>query len=385
MSLRKILGRTGLVLAALVAILLVTRAVLNYSTGRKLEKFLAAAKSKGLPVSYTDLGPACPVPDNAWPLWKAAVALFDGRYKAKPPLNQELTKLFEGQAIDEKSRSIIRTGIEMNRRPIDLLLEAAGRPCFRTDRPVFSDQSFSQDYISTLHLIRLLGFEALFRAESGDVAGSLREWNQGFRFVRTMHEPVLIAALIEISNARSLLAFLNRIVDGRAVDVDDLKTVLKELDVEAWRTGVAGSWKGERAFRIETGRDILSGRLDAYESEIGSEIGRGKRFLLWLVRPWIRIQLMRQYSAFDQIETLFGEPYYQSRPRMNAYDDRHLHWYEWMPDGAITNISSTGLKEASLEALMESARIGIAARIYRMRGKALPRGRFRSRAQPVAP
>ena len=375
MSMRKILGRTGLVLAVLVASVLVTRAVLNYLTGKKLEKFLVEAKSKGLPVSYADLGSACPAPDNAGPLWEAAVALFDGQYRAKTNLNPALAALFEARPLDEKTRTLIRAAIEKNRRSIDFLIEAAGRPCFREPNfPVFSfsDESFSRNYISTMQLIRLTGFEALFRAESGDGTGGLREWNQGFRFVRTMHEPVLIAALIEISNARSLLAFLNRIVDGRAVDIDDLKTVLKELDVETWRSGVAGSWKGERVFRVETGRDILSGRLDAYESKIGSEIGRGKRFLLWLVRPWIRIQLMRQYTAFDQIERLFGEPYYQTRPRMNAYDDRHLHWYEWMPDGAITNISSTGLKEAALEALMETARIGIAARIYRAREKHFP-------------
>jgi hypothetical protein len=92
-------------------------------------------------------------------------------------------------------------------------------------------------------------------------------------------EPAIITALIAISNAKSLLVFLNRIVDGHTIEVDDLKAVLNELDVEAWRAAVAGSWKGERILWIETGRDILSGRLDALEN------GRGKRFLLWLARP----------------------------------------------------------------------------------------------------
>jgi len=370
MSMRKILGKTGLVLAALVAAVLVTRAVLNYSTGKKLERFLAEAKSKGLPVSYADIGPACPVSDNAWPLWKAAIALFDGQFRTKTNLNPLLAGLFEARPLDEKSRSLIRAAIEKNRRPIDLLLEAGGHSCFHeVKRRDFSDPSRVDDFLPTLHLVRLLGFEALFKAEGGDVRGGLDGWIKGYRFVQlTLQEPTLINALIAISNARSLFVFLNRIVDGRTVEVDDLKAVLKELDVAAWRTAVAGSWKGERLFRIESGRDILSGRLDAYESEIG----RGKRFLLWLVRPWIRIQLMRQYSAFDQIETLFGEPYYQCRPRMNAYDDRHRHWYESMPDGAMTNISSAGLKEASLESLMETARIGIAARIFRMQEKRFP-------------
>ena len=81
MSIRKILGRTGLILAALAAVFLVARAALNYTTGKKLEKFLVEAKAKGLPVSYADLGPACPGQENARPLWKAAEALYNDRYR----------------------------------------------------------------------------------------------------------------------------------------------------------------------------------------------------------------------------------------------------------------------------------------------------------------
>jgi len=370
MSIRKILGRTGLVLVVLAAALLVVRATLNYTTGKKLEKFLAEAKAKGLAVSYTDLGPACPGLENAKPLWKAAAALFDGQYKAKTNFNPELAKLFETQSIDDKSRSLIQTGIEKNRRSIDLLLEAAGRPCFREkDRRVFSDQSVIHDYISTLHLIKLLGFEAFFRAEHGDVRGGLNEWIQGYRLVRLMmQEPAIITALISIANAKSLLALLDRIVDGRAVEVDDLAAVLNELDIAAWRAAVAGSWKGERILRIETGKDVLRGRLDALED------GGGRRFLLWLARPWVRSQIMRQYSLCDEIDDMFRVPYYKSRPRMNAYDTRQerLPWYERLPGGGISNISATGLKEASLEALMETARIGLAARIYAAREKRFP-------------
>jgi ethanolamine utilization microcompartment shell protein EutS len=372
MSIRKILGRTGLVLVALVAVVLVVRAVLNYTTGKKLEKFLAEAKAKGLPVSYMDVGPACPGQTNAQPLWKAAAALFGGQDQATKILNSELANLFEARPLDEKSRSLIRTGIEKNRRSIDLLLEAAGRQCFRQrDRRVFSEQSIIHDYISTLHLTKLLGFEALFRTEGGDVRGGLNEWIQGFRFVRlTMQEPEIINALIAISNAKSLLVFLDRIVDGRAIEIGDLAAVLKELDVETWRAAVAGSYRGAKGGLIEGGRDILGGRLDAYALEQGG----GRRFLLWLARPWVRMQLMSQYSAFGEIETMFQEPYYKSRTRMNAYDIRqeNRHWYERLPDNGITSISAMALKNASLEALMETARIGMAARIYYARERHLP-------------
>jgi hypothetical protein len=367
MSIRKILGRTGLVLAALVAVLLVARAALNYTTGKKLEKFLAAEKAKSVPLSYADLGPACPGQTDGKPFWKAAEALFDGQYREKINLSQALANLYEGRPIDEKTRSIIRAAIDRNRRSIDFLLEAAGFPCYReTDR----HDPLKIDNLNTMiQLIRLLGFETYFRAEAGDVRGALDEWIKGLRFIRlTLQESNLIEALVAIADARCLLAHLNQIVDGRSIAEEDLKTVLTELDVPAWRAAVAGAWKGERIIQIETVREILRGHPPEYQS------GWWMESLFWLARPLVRSQLMRQCSAIDNIETMWRDPYYLSRPRMNAFDDRHKrpHWYERLPDDGISNTSATGMKEASLEALMETARIGLVARIYRAREKRFP-------------
>jgi hypothetical protein len=366
MSMRKILGRTGLVLAAFVAVLLVTRAILNYTTGRKLEKFLAAEKAKGIPVSYADLGPACPGLTNGKPLWKAAAALFDFP-QGRTNLNQGLADLFEGRPIDEKARSFIRAAIERNRRSIDFLIEASSLPCYReTER---SDPFKTDNLVPMLQMVRLLGFEATFRAERGDVRGCLDEWTKGFRFVQlTLQEPNLIEALVAISNARCLLAHLNQIVGGRSIAEEDLKAVLTELDVPAWRAEAAGAWRIERIIQIETVREILRGHPPEYQS------GWGMELLFWLARPLVRMQLMRQCSAIDFIETIWRDPYYLSRPQMNVFDDRHKRsrWYERLPDDGISNTSPMGMKEASLEALMETARVGIAARIYWLREKRFP-------------
>lgn len=372
MSIRKILGRTGLILAALAAVFLVARAALNYTTGKKLEKFLVEAKAKGLPVSYADLGPACPGQENARPLWQAAVALFDGQSlkpaNVKPvSLSQELASIYEVRPVDDKMRALIRAAIDKNRRPIEFLLEAAGFSCFQeTNR---QDPFLPGNAAATLNIVRLLGLEAYFRSESGDVRGGLNEWIRGFRFVRlTLQEPTVMRVLIAIANARSLLAVLNRIVGERAAEADDLEAVLKDLDVAAWRTAVAGSLKNERIFRIETVKEVLRGHSPEFES------GSGAGLLFWLTRPLIRTQLMRQFSEFDEIEAMLGGPYYESRSRMNSFDDRQekLHWYERLPDNGISSISSMGLKEAALEALMDTARIGLAARIYLAREKHWP-------------
>ncbi len=367
MSIRKILGRTSLILAALVAAVLVTRAVLNYSTGRKLEKFLAAEKAKGIAMSYADLGPACTGQSNAKPLGKAAEALFNGQHRETVNLSRELANLYDGRLFDEKARTLIKAAIERNRRSIGFLVEAGELPCYRE---IDRRDPFKIDNLAVMmQLIRLLGFETYFRAEAGNIRGGLDEWMKAFRFVRlTLQEPNLMEALVAISNARCLLAHLNRIVDGRAVEIDDLKAVFKELDVEAWRAAVAGSWKSERIIQIETVREILRGHPPEYQS------GWGMEFLFWLARPLVRTHLMRQCLAIDDIETMWADPYYISRPRMNAFDDRHKrsHWYERLPDEGISNTSATGLKQASLEALMETARIGLGARIYQAREKRFP-------------
>jgi hypothetical protein len=367
MSIRKILGRTGLVLAALVALLLVTRAVLNYTTGKKLEKFLAAEKAKGVPVSYADLGPACPGLSNARPLWRAAEALFDDQHRGKVNLGEELANMYEDRPIGEKARSFIRAAIDRNRRSIDFLLEASGLPCFReTDR---TDPFKIENLLTRLQLVRLLGFEAAFRAEAGDVRGGFDEWIKGLRFLRlTLQESNLLHGLVAIADARSLLAVLNWIVDERAVEIDALNAMLKELDVPIWRAAVAGSWKNERIMEIEAAREILRGHTPEYQSGLAME------FLFWLARPLVRSELKRRYPSFDEVDALFRKPFFESRPGMADYDVRHkrLPWYRRLPDGGISNISATGLKEASLEALMETARIGLAARIYQAREKRFP-------------
>jgi hypothetical protein len=367
MSIRKILGRTGLVLIAFVSVLLVVRAVLNYTTGKKLENFFAEAKAKGLPMSYADLGPTCAGPENAHPFMKAAIDLYDGGYQKKVKPALELGNLYDGRPVDDKARSGIREGIAANRRSIDLLLEAAGRPCFQD--PDLSDLGVTRYVASTLYLMRLLSFEACFRAEGGDVRGALDEWVRGLRLARlTLQRSNVMMALISIANARSLLSVLDRIVAGRPLEVDDLQAVLKELDVAAWRTAVAGSWKGARAVGIETARQILSGTSPEFIS------GITPRFWLWLGRPLVRTQAMRQYSEAAEIESLFGVPYAQSRERMNAYDRSHEKETRTgrLYFNGYSGISAMALKNASLEALMETARIGLAARIYLAREKHWP-------------
>ncbi len=369
MSARKTLARLTLILVALATALFAVRTALDYSSGKRLEKFLAQAKAGGLPVTRADLGPVCPRPANAYPLWKAAVALYDNDYRARTNLTEELTKIFDGRSLDEEARSVIRAAIDANRRPIDLLLESADRPCFRiTDGGDFP----SLNVAALMGLIRLIGFDSLFRVEAGDLEGGLKEWRDGYRLARLMaQEPSLITALIGISNARSLLAVFNSLITGRPFDEKAVTAVLADLNASFWRFAVAATMKGERVLCVASGAAILEGRPEALED------GWKSRFLLFWAKPWVRREIMSQYSAFDDIERLLEMPYFQSRAPLNAFDDRQRRrrWYERLIDEGMTGgagISSTGLKLAALEALVDTARVGLAARLFHLREKHLP-------------
>jgi len=204
---------------------------------------------------------------------------------------------------DEKTRSIIKAAIDRNRRSIDFLLEASSLPCYReTDR---SDPFMVEKLGTILQLIRLLGFEAYFRSESGDVRGALDEWIKGFRFIRlTVQEPNLMDALVGISNARSLLVHLDRIVDGRAADVEDLKAVLHVLGRPRLASGRGRGMENRTDHADRNREEILARHPPEYQS------GWWMESLFWLARPLVRTHLMRQCSAIDNIETMWRGPFY---------------------------------------------------------------------------
>ena len=74
--LKKILAWVGIALVAFVALGLVTRAIFNYSNGKKLERFLEKMKSEGIPLTLKDIEPECDPRNNAALAWKTAEAML---------------------------------------------------------------------------------------------------------------------------------------------------------------------------------------------------------------------------------------------------------------------------------------------------------------------
>src|SRR4030042_5549281 len=76
MKIRKIIIRFLFVLLALVAAVLVVRAVLNFTEGKRLTRTLADLKARGVPLTVKDLVTLCPDGENGAPFWKAAEELY---------------------------------------------------------------------------------------------------------------------------------------------------------------------------------------------------------------------------------------------------------------------------------------------------------------------
>ena len=104
MKARKILVRVLVVLLVIVTAVLILRAVLNYTTGKKLDQYLAAAKARGVPLSVRDMIPACPDSDNGAKLWKAVEALFDLVLADRDLTAKTIDDLFYGKEPDENAR-----------------------------------------------------------------------------------------------------------------------------------------------------------------------------------------------------------------------------------------------------------------------------------------
>jgi hypothetical protein len=115
-KIRKIMAWIGIGLLALLAFGLVVRAVLNYSTGRKLEKVLGQMKSAGTPLTLQEIEPKCLDGDNAALLWKAAEALWAVEQKDRTVLGDTIQDVFYGRPLDSKRIQRLRGIIESQSR-----------------------------------------------------------------------------------------------------------------------------------------------------------------------------------------------------------------------------------------------------------------------------
>jgi hypothetical protein len=370
MKIRKIIIRILFVLLAVVAAVLVVRAVLNFTEGRRLARTLADLKAKGVPLTVKDLVTLCPKGENGAPLWKAAEELYAFEGEDTKLLNEVYQNFITATPIAAEKWSALARLIEKNRRFLDFIPDVAGKPCFQYgDTGVKSWEKKMPDGIKTLRAVRLLGLDAVLSAEKGDVRASIDRLRIGLRFApKIAEESTLITYLIAVADARACLMFLNKAVSGREISAELLLPVLGDLgdsQINRWKTLMRNSIRGERVFFMDVGLTQNSASL---QRAFGGE-GWAERLYYWLVRPFVKRDISLNLPKYAELETRSLSSYYRTRDFWKPYQD-YLHslpWYAVVSKNALPDMEAAFMKAATLEALILTARVGLACRIFKSR------------------
>jgi hypothetical protein len=369
---RKICIKILVILAAVVTGVLLLRAILNYTTGKKLENYLAKAKAEGIPLNMRDIAPRCPDSENAASLWKAAEALFIlPEEKDRKLAAEAIGAFFDRKSLDGTARRSLTQLSEKNRRVFELIAEASSRPCFKYGDWTKSPWSIEQiKAIKTIQATRLLGIDSVLQAEAGRVQEGLEECRNGMHFVRKLlGEPWLLNNLVALAEMKFLLICFNQIAWERDIDPVTLAAWMNEMDIDSWR-GQSIRWiPMERLIGLEWGLRAIGekpGDLSAALSSLGDEKGID-RFFYWLVRPVLKSQFIWVHKKFGELERVARESYYRQIDFLKGEQVERVPWY-YKPTGVLLpDFRGVFLKEATLEAMMLTTKAGLACRIYRQK------------------
>ncbi len=360
--LRKALTWLGIFLVALIAVGLITRAVFNYSTGKKLEKFLAQRKSEGVPLTVRDIDSECYPRDNAAVEWKIAEGTLSIEKEQRAILGQAIDDLFSGKPLEEEIKDQIRDLIAKNQEALGLILEASAKSCFKYEEQwdTLSEYLKIATAVKMIQGTRLLGIDAVIKAEDGYVEEGIEQCLAARRFLKLyLQEPFLISYLVGMACTKQVAVCMEYIVSGREMETETLKGILAEWDSSPWRVALVWALETEKIFGLESTLMYLKGEYDL-------DIGMAGDVFYWFFRPIIKNEIIWMGQVYDRLIEAAKMPYHASRnnQKIEQITDS-IPWYYKMAGALVPNIRATLLKIATLEAIYDTARIGIACKIYR--------------------
>ncbi len=357
-NIRKVIGWVGISLLTLLVLGLTVRGVFNYSNGRRLERVLGQMKFGGTPLTLQEIEPKCPDGDNAAPLWKAAEALWAVDRSDRTLLGDTIQDVFYGHPLDSERRQRLRGVIESQRRLIGFIIEAAAKSCFK-----LSDNWASQapnldpaDAVKMIQVNRLVGVDAVLMAEEGRTAEAVDQCVAGMRFIKlTLQQPFLISYLVAMADMKQLAVCLQGIISGKDLPDSLLRRVEDELAVVPWRDGLSRTLQGERILMVEAARN--SG---LYTDERG-------RLYSWVFRPVIKSELIWMLEHYEQYIKIASQSYYENRTIIDELKQKLNEAPTIFSTAGMLfpNWEAAFLKEATLEAVLDSARLGVACKIYK--------------------
>ncbi len=372
MKLRKILIKIGLVLLIAVAAVVAVRAILNYTEGRLLARTLADLKAQGVPLTVKEFAAPCPDADNAARLWRAAANLLSIENEDKALLGRAFMDLVKLKPLEPSDRSALEGIAAKNQEALGLLHAMADKPCFLyMDPRAPLAETMIPDAVMMISATRLMGFDALLRAENGDVRSATERIRSGLGYTsKVAQEGTLISQLISVAETRMFLSFLEAVCRGRNVDDEILLRFIADLEPSPWRERLARSLSGERTLALERGSAVIKGGSRVMAGERPSD-----RLLYWLLRPILKDEVRWQQKKLAEMERIAREPYFQQREllKTDPVFSESVPWYfkltGFWEGGAFGEVF---LKSAQLEATFLAARTGLACRLYKSRNGSYP-------------
>jgi hypothetical protein len=360
--LKKIFARIGIFLLVFIALGLVVRAVFNYSTGKKLENFLDQMKSEGIPLTIRDIEPECNPRDNAALDWKTAEGTLSIEREQRVVLGQVIDDLFSGKPLEEETKDQIRDLITKNQEALSFILKASTKSCFKYEAQ-WDNLGYDLRIGNAIQMIqgtRLLGIDAVIKAEDGYVEEAINQCLAAKRFLKLyLQEPFLISYLVGMACMKQVAVCMNYIVSDRDIGTEPLKKILREWDSSPWRGGLVWALESERILGLKSCLLYLKGEYDL-------NIGMAGDIFCWLFRPVCKNEIIWMTRKYNLILKIAEAPYYSSG------DIKELEgkifstpWYYKMAGALVPNVVTVLFKRATLDAVFDTARIGIACKIYK--------------------
>ena len=362
-KLKKIGVTAGIILLAVLALGFIVRATGNFITGRQLEKQLKDMKSQGFLLSHRDFEPECSDKDNAALIWRGAEAMFTLEKQERALLSEALKNLFYDRPIDSESRERLIDLINRNQNTLRLIREAAAKPCFKYDNDwnCHAWEIQLPNAVKIIQALRLLGIDAVLKADDGQVEEAIEQCLQGIRFARRyLDTPFLISYLITMSNMQIHTTSLNKIVSGRTISTENLSRIMQELDIKSWRTGFKNSLRSELTYTLDTGMSLISGNFPEQEFSFWEKKS------LWLFRPLVKRDLRIGLLSWQKILSMPLFPYcttQETREICNAVLENFKAPIV-IDDYILPNLTATLFKQGRLEAKLLTSQIGIAAKMF---------------------
>ncbi len=362
---KKILAWTGLVVLVLIGVVLAVRAVFNFTNGKRLEKTLDRMRAAGIPLTLKEVEPECPPKQNAAIPWKSAEALLSVDEDISPRFNKIIGAIYAGKSLREEDKGLLRDLIAQNQEALHFLRQASRKPCYKyvEDWEGPGLEIKISNAVKVIRGIRLLGIDALLKAEEGQVEQAIEQCLDGKRFSQLyLQEPFLISYLISTACVKQIAVCMQEIVRSREIDTEILQTIIREWDPFPWRSGMVRAFESERVLGLELGFLFMQGKGD-----VGLEAGN--KFSKWLLRPILKSEAIWLMGCYDLILKAAELPYYATPHYFQILRKRidSTPKYFKITKNVFPNAFAVFLKRATLEAIMDTARIGMACQIYKNR------------------